>query len=152
MHSKGSRIAAAVVAVAAVVVLFFAFKGGDDEAEVTTSVATTTSAPESDEPRGKKPDEPRGEKPDEPAIPTITIKDGQPKGGVLDLSVNKGDEVAFVVDSDTADEIHVHGYDVSAEVEAGGTAKIDFTADIDGIFEVELENTAVPIAELTVNP
>ncbi len=28
----------------------------------------------------------------------------------------------------------------------------DFPADIDGVFEVEIEETAVPIAELTVNP
>jgi hypothetical protein len=54
--------------------------------------------------------------------------------------------------SDVEDEVHVHGYDVSKEVAAGGTAKFSFPAEITGVFEVELEQTAVPIANLQVNP
>jgi hypothetical protein len=41
------------------------------------------------------------------------------------------------VTSDTADEIHIHGYDIEKEVGAGGTVTIDFAADIPGQFEVE---------------
>ena len=54
--------------------------------------------------------------------------------------------------SDIADSIHVHGYDVSQAVTAGQTAELAFPAEIDGVYEVELENSAVPIAELTINP
>ena len=42
--------------------------------------------------------------------------------------------------SDTADEIHVHGYDVHKDVAAGGSATFSIPATIDGRFVVELEN------------
>lgn len=150
MNSNGSRIIAAVIAVALVVVLFFAFKGGDDNDSTTaeTTVAETTAS--TTDSSGDKPDKP--EKPDSPSVPTITIKDGQPVGGVADLTFNQGDDVQFVVDSDTADEVHVHGYDIGEDVEAGGTVEFDFPADLEGVFEVELESSATQIAELTVNP
>ena len=53
--------------------------------------------------------------------------------------VRRGDTVRLVVTSDVADEVHVHGYDERADVAAGGTAEISFTANIPGGFEVELE-------------
>ena len=37
-------------------------------------------------------------------------------------------------------------------MKAGGTVEFDFPADIEGVFEVELESSATQIAELTVNP
>jgi hypothetical protein len=65
--------------------------------------------------------------------------------------VNKGDRVLLVVKSDVADEIHLHGYDLSRDVMAGGTARLPFTATLPGRFEVELESRGVQIADLTVN-
>ena len=53
--------------------------------------------------------------------------------------------------SDVADEVHLHGYDRSADIE-DGVARITFTATVPGRFEVELERLGVPIAELTVTP
>ena len=53
---------------------------------------------------------------------------------------------------DAADEVHVHGYDFSSDVEAGDTVTIEFTADIAGVFEVELEDARLPILELVVEP
>jgi hypothetical protein len=67
-------------------------------------------------------------------------------------TVDKGDRVVLVVRSDVADEVHLHGYDLSRDVEAGGQARIPFRATIAGRFEVELEERGVPIAELTVEP
>jgi len=147
MNSNGSRIVAAAIAVALVVVLFFAFKGGDDSGDATTTAAST---------EGQVTDETTGEGAERPEpdadVPVITIKGGEPVGGVEDLSFDHGDDVRFVVNSDTADEVHVHGYDIAEDVDAGGTVKFDFPADIEGVFEVELESSATQIAELTVNP
>ena len=39
------------------------------------------------------------------------MKGGKPVGGIKTITVNKGDQVRFVVNSDVGDEIHVHGYD-----------------------------------------
>jgi len=151
MHSNATRIAALLVTLAVIVGLFFAFRGGGDDGAATTTTteaatATTTSAAPGD----GKPDGVTGVP--SPLIPVIDVVDGEPKGGVAELEFDKGDEIAFEVTSDTADEVHVHGYDVEAEVPAGGTAKLDFRADLDGVFEVELHHSGAEIAELTVNP
>jgi hypothetical protein len=44
----------------------------------------------------------------------------------------------------------LHGYDLHADVEASGTAGIDFKATIAGVFEAELENRKLQILERTV--
>ncbi len=80
------------------------------------------------------------------------IRDGQPVGGVQDLSFTQGDDIQFKVESDVADEVHFHGYDVGMDVEAGGSVTFDVPATDAGVFEVELEQRVVPIAEITVNP
>jgi hypothetical protein len=85
-----------------------------------------------------------------PTTVSIVLVNGQPQGGIVRQTVSKGDRVVIVVKSDVADEIHLHGYDRSTEVKAGGTARLLFTADLPGRFEVELESRGVQIADLTV--
>jgi len=85
-----------------------------------------------------------------PTIVRITVVDGAPQGGIVRKTVSKGDKVVLVVKSDVADEIHLHGYDKSTDVTAGGTARLPFTATLPGRFEVELESRGVQIADLTV--
>jgi hypothetical protein len=67
-------------------------------------------------------------------------------------TVDKGDRVVLVVTSDVADHVHLHGYDITRDVAAGGTARLPFRATLPGRFEVELENRGVKIADLTVEP
>ncbi len=86
------------------------------------------------------------------ALPRIVVRDGEPVGGVKRLEYSAGEEIRFEVESDSAEEIHVHGYDVSKEVAAGGSVSFAIPAEIEGIFEVELEELGVQIAELRVNP
>jgi len=86
------------------------------------------------------------------AVETIGVRNGKPVGGVRELEYGAGDEIAFRVRSDVADEVHVHGYDLSKRVKAGGMVSFSFPADLQGIFEVELEERGEQIAELRVNP
>jgi hypothetical protein len=86
------------------------------------------------------------------AVPTVVVRNGAPVGGVRTLTYIKGDRIRFQVDSDVGDEVHVHGYDLSEDVEAGGSVRFDFDASLEGIFEVELEGRHAQIAELRVNP
>ncbi len=58
----------------------------------------------------------------------------------------------FVVRSDRADEVHVHGYDLKRRVAPGSPARIAFRARIAGRFDVELEERHVPLARLEVRP
>ena len=85
-------------------------------------------------------------------VPTVVVKNGEPVGGIRDLTYNKGEQIHFVVKSDVSDEIHVHGYDIMKDVEAGGSVSFDFPATIEGVFEAELEDRKEQIIELTVNP
>jgi hypothetical protein len=90
--------------------------------------------------------------PPKPAVETIVVRGGAPVGGSAELEFDAGEEVRFRVRSDTADEVHVHGYGTTQEVAAGGTTTISFPADIEGIFEVELHESGEQIAELRVEP
>ena len=130
----GLIVAAVIVAVVAIVVL----SGGDDDSSDNGSTATTTTT--------------AGGKTVPAEVPTIVIKDGKPVGGIQDLEVNKGDTLEFRVKSDADHEIHMHGYDIAKYVKAGGSVTYTLTADIDGIFEIEIEDLKEQIAELTVNP
>jgi hypothetical protein len=85
-------------------------------------------------------------------VPTVVVRDGEPVGGIEELEYSAGDQVSFRVESDVADEVHVHGYDLMEDVPAGGSVSFDFPAEIEGIFEVELEGRKEQIAELRVNP
>jgi hypothetical protein len=85
-------------------------------------------------------------------VTTIVIKNGEPVGGIAQLTYNKGEQVRFKVDSDVSDEVHMHGYDIMKDVKAGGSVSFDFPATIEGVFEAELEGRKEQILELTVNP
>ncbi|HEV2727692.1 MAG TPA: hypothetical protein VGV34_05315, partial [Solirubrobacterales bacterium] len=73
-------------------------------------------------------------------------------GGVQELEFSAGEDIRFRVTSDKAEEIHVHGYDISQDVPAGGTVEFDFPAELEGIYEAELEELGVQIVELRINP
>ena len=66
--------------------------------------------------------------------------------------MKKNKRIILVVRSALADEVHLHGYDLTADVAAGGTVRIRFKATIVGRFEIELEDRGLPIGELEVRP
>ena len=73
-------------------------------------------------------------------------------GGVARLEYKRGERIRFAVFSDTADEVHVHGFDLAKDVAANGSVRFNFEADIEGVYEVELEGAHVQIAELRIEP
>jgi hypothetical protein len=125
MNSNTTRVAAGIAVIVVAVVLLVVLKK-DDSSKTTSNTG------------GK--------------VTTIVIKHGKPVGGIADLTYNKGEQVRFEVDSDVSDEIHMHGYDIMKDVEAGGSVSFDFPATIEGVFEAELEGRKEQILELTVNP
>lgn len=86
------------------------------------------------------------------ATPTevIEVADGKVAGGARRISAAKGSKVRFEVRADVADEIHVHGYEQMVDIAPGTPVTVTVQADIPGVFEVELENSGVLIAELEV--
>ena len=75
-----------------------------------------------------------------------------PAPGPGQIRVKQGDQVAFAVHVDQPDTVHVHGYDIEKDVQPGKDTKISFTADITGIFDIELHSTDEQIAQLRVDP
>jgi hypothetical protein len=135
------KAAFAFLAAFAIAVVLAACGSSSDETNEGTAGGTATrpaDSPESASMGGK--------------VPTIVIRNGEPVGGIKELEYSAGDEIRFEVTSDVADEVHVHGYDLMQEVAAGGTVSFDFPAEIEGIFEAELEGRKEQIAEIRVNP
>ena len=123
--------------------------GGDGDGEATVTIETETTATETTTTTTTTTTEPEVEK---PTVVRIVVVNAAPKDGIVRKSVDKGDRVVIVVKSDAADEVHLHGYDISRDVAAGGTVRIAFRATIPGRFEIELEERGVQIADLTVGP
>ena len=81
------------------------------------------------------------------------MRAGKPVGEIKQITVQKGERARFEVTStDTSDEVHLHGYDITRDVKPGSRARFSFEANAEGIFEVELHGTGTQIAELTVEP
>ncbi len=78
------------------------------------------------------------------------VEGSEVRGGDDTVSVERGEEVTLRVTTDTADELHVHGYDLSADVAPGTPATLTFTADIPGVFEVELHGAHLLVVRIEV--
>ena len=60
-------------------------------------------------------------------------------------------KVRLEVTADRADEVHLHGYDRKVDTSPGKPAVLEFTADVPGVFEVELEEAGLKLVELQVS-
>ena len=139
--------------------LFLALRPDGDEDAAPTTTAATTTAPattETTETQPPPPTEtapPATTAPKPPAIVTIRIavpSDTAPN--VRLFSVKQGRKVVIVVRSELSDHVHLHGYDLMADVGPGMPATIRFTANAPGRFEIELEDRGLQIGELEVRP
>lgn len=81
---------------------------------------------------------------------TIAFAEGKPSGDTGRLRVSVGERIRIRVTSLRADEIHLHGYDLSAPVDASKPGVLTFTATIPGVFELELEDLGAQLATLQV--
>ena len=60
-------------------------------------------------------------------------------------------KVRLEVTADRTDEVHLHGYDRKVDIAPGRPAVLEFTADVPGVFEVELEEIGLKLVELQVS-
>jgi hypothetical protein len=143
---------AAVAVLAAVTALTLAACGdnGSPQATGTTTTTTPAAATSTTIDAGTS----TSGKPTTTADPTpvieVRVAGGKVQGGVRRERVQSGDTVVLRVVADVADEVHLHGYDRTANVAPGKPAQIRFTADITGVFEVELEQRKQPLLMLEV--
>jgi plastocyanin len=131
---------AIAVVIAAVAIVVLASGGDDNKTTTTTATSAATATAGADETATAEATETAA-----PELPVLSAADPQT------VEVTEGDTIAFKVTSDTADEVHFHGYDVKKDVEAGGEVEFSVPAKIVGIFEVELEKAGTKVGEVRVN-
>jgi hypothetical protein len=91
----------------------------------------------------------------EPAVTAREFEFEVAKGKVTgppQLQANQNERVILRVRSDVADELHVHGYDLSAPLPAGELVSLSFIAARSGRFEVELHGAHRELGALEVQP
>jgi hypothetical protein len=80
----------------------------------------------------------------------VAVDEGRVSGDTGRVPVALGEAVTLVVASDTADEVHVHGYDLTTPVSTDRPASTTFDADLPGVFEVELHEAGTVLLTLQV--
>lgn len=147
MDPNFRKVALAAATLGLLVSLYFALRpGASDEGAPSPVTTAATSAGPAPTTATTVPAAPG------PVTIRIVAEGGLPVGGIRRASVKEGRRVVIRVESDLTDEIHLHGYDLSAPVGRGTPAQVEFTADVTGRFELELEQRGIPLAELEVRP
>ena len=81
----------------------------------------------------------------------VTFAGGEVSGVEGRVDVEKGEQLVLRITSDVTEEIHVHGYDLYADLVPGQTAQLAFKADLPGSYEVELHDAGRPLFQLRVS-
>jgi hypothetical protein len=120
-----------------------------DSAATTQSPSVSVSADQSSAPAptaSPSPSEPR-----EAGVEVVVqITDGKVSPAPRRVKVPQGATVRLLVTSDVADELHVHGYDVTKALSAGRQATLEFRADEAGLFGAELHEQELQLVQLEV--
>ena len=68
------------------------------------------------------------------------------------VSAKQGDNITMSITTDKAEEIHLHGFDLTFEGEPGKKVTKSFKADRTCECEIEIEDTSTHLGSLTVSP
>lgn len=90
--------------------------------------------------------------PEEPAVEVVVIEQGRRVSGPEQLQLRQGDTVRIAFLADAADELHLHGYDLTLQLKPGEPATLEFVAHHSGRFEYELHGAHQVIGALEVLP
>jgi len=148
-----------VTGVALLAALFYLFKPQSADKLPTPVVAATQPPVPPTVPGNARP-------PASPSGPTTPAAKPEPAATVVDLAIANGklvsgptviqvkqkDRVIFHVKSDSADEIHLHGYNLHLLLRPGESATLDFIADKTGRFTYELHHADVELGALEIYP
>jgi hypothetical protein len=137
------RVPCLLAGLALVLVLGGCASGDDDsgDAGTTSSPSATTGGSASSSPATGT----------EQAVEiSVAVTDGMVEPKPRRVEVARDSQVRLIVTSDVDDELHVHGYEVEAELEAGRPTTVELVADQTGIFEVETHETELELLQLEV--
>lgn len=141
------------LAVCAALTLALAGCGADDtggENAADAGAATTSAAGDAGGAGDAEGDTAEGDGPESADAVSFTVKGGERVDGPERIEVGVGETVAIDVTSDTADELHVHGYNETVALTPGEPATLEFEAAIAGVWEIELHDSGSLLTELRV--
>lgn len=146
MRVRPSRLPAALAGLGLAAVLT-GCAGTDEAASAGTATSSSASASASAGTTSAAPSTPAatGQRIE------VTVTGDQVSGDTGRVPVPAGEHVTLVVTSDAADELHVHGYDLGADLAPGTPATVEFDATIPGVFEVELHEAGTLLFTLQVS-
>ncbi|MCD6022065.1 MAG: hypothetical protein K0R20_1775 [Actinomycetia bacterium] len=145
--ARWAILAASVV----VLVVLFVLLRPDDGSEGATPTRSSPSVTETSSPSDGVSPTPSGSQAPERTFIEVTYRNGEVQGPTS-FTVPQGERIRLLVHADVSDEVHVHGYDLSADVTPQEAARIDFVANAAGRYEVELEGAGEPLFELEIVP
>lgn len=82
----------------------------------------------------------------------LVVKNKKLVSGPETLKVTQDDQVNINITNDEPEELHLHGYDKSVDLEASKSAQLKFSANLTGRFPYELEHSKTEIGALEVTP
>lgn len=135
--------------VVVIAVLFVALRPDDAATPTPTASPTPSAATPTDTPSASPTPSPSPTP--NAALIEVTVR-GDRVQGPDRAAIRQGEQVILVVHADVSDHVHVHGYDLMADVGPGRPARIRFRANVPGVFEVELEDAGRPLLELEIAP
>ncbi len=153
-HQGPRRVATDAAVFSAVLVLAACRQPADDLATEVTTTSTTVTGDDSSAPPTSAATGPPSSAATEAEATTIAVAlaGGNVVGKVRTEVVPLDEAVRLEVSGDTAEEVHVHTYDLYGDVAPAEPAVIEFVADIPGVHEVELEGSHRVILQLQVEP
>jgi hypothetical protein len=141
-----------VGSVIVVVVLFVLLQPEASENGATPTPSTPTESPSpSDTPSPSDSPSPSPSPEPERTLIEVTFRDGAVRGPT-EFTATQGDRVRILVRADVSDHVHLHGYDLMADVAPDAPARIDFVADAAGVYECELEDAGTLLFRLEIVP
>lgn len=153
MSSDFRKVALIAASLGLLVSLFFALRPDDDEeAAGTTTTATTTDRATTTEQMTTTEATTTAPPPEPQVVRARIVVPGDVAPTVKRFSVQRDRQLVLVVESALTDRVHLHGYDLTADVAPGAPATIRFKATAPGRFEIELEERGLEIGELEVRP
>jgi hypothetical protein len=82
----------------------------------------------------------------------IRVESGFRIEGPSVIKLKRGEQVELDFISDSADELHLHGYDITVVLEPNKVARLSFKAKYAGRFSFELHETDREIGAFEVSP
>ena len=157
MTVRPARLSRALAATALVLLLPLAACAGTDASDDTAGTTASGSSAPAGQSASATPGTPAEAA--QEAAPSaeagqrieVEVAGGQVSGDTGRVPVAVGTQLTLVITSDATDEVHVHGYDLTADLAPGTSAEISFAATIPGVFEVELHEAGTALLALQVS-